>query len=495
MTLMDRWSASVLGAVVVFVAVSRAALWSPHPDHYDFANFALAVERFDPVEHRPHPPGYPLLILTAKALAMAGLPVMAALQVTGLAGSLAAVLGAFWLGRRLAGERGGIQAAFLLAVEPVFWYSGLNSPVRSYLAAGVCWLLYCLVELAGGRRSMAWMAAALVALFSGFRPEVAPFFAVPFVVAARMGGFGWRDAAKAAGLCAALCLPWLAWIVSAYPSPYEFARIQYYYFLFHASTSSALLGAPPGAWQSMLQNTLLWNGVPAVAAVAALRGRPIDSRFYLIAAAFFLPALAVQLGVHLGYDAPDHALGTIAALVVFAGARLAAPAVAILAAASILLVSLAAPGSRPPEIDRLSLRAWVRHQQSVDGMLRGLRQAMRPQDALVVTDDSPLGARLLQFEFPRHLVFSLDSTLGSQSPPAGWRFAGPRQTPLDPAGIPLTSVRRLHFVAGPQRKLIQERLCGQLACEEHPEALQVDLRRATGPLDLPPYRLLPLPDK
>ncbi|HYM10579.1 MAG TPA: hypothetical protein VEU62_07600, partial [Bryobacterales bacterium] len=129
--------------LVAFLAASRTIFWTAHPPNFDFANFALGVYRFAPIDHQPQPPGYPLVILLGKAFAALGLSAVRALQLTALAGGMAAILGAYHLGRQLSGELGGLLASFLLAIDPVCWYSGVSSPVRIYLAAGVCWLLSC----------------------------------------------------------------------------------------------------------------------------------------------------------------------------------------------------------------------------------------------------------------------------------------------------------------------------------------------------------------
>ncbi len=64
---MDRRVRLALAAVaLVFAVLHLAALPSTLEDH-DSINFALGVESFAPVKHQPHPPGYPVYILLAKA--------------------------------------------------------------------------------------------------------------------------------------------------------------------------------------------------------------------------------------------------------------------------------------------------------------------------------------------------------------------------------------------------------------------------------------------
>ena len=58
-----RWLAPTVA--VVFLAAHLPFL-APTLEDLDSVNFALGVRRFDPTEHRPHPPGYPIYIALGK---------------------------------------------------------------------------------------------------------------------------------------------------------------------------------------------------------------------------------------------------------------------------------------------------------------------------------------------------------------------------------------------------------------------------------------------
>ena len=499
-------TAPLLFLLLTFVVLSRPIFWTAHPPNFDFANFALGVDRFDPREHQPHPPGYPLVILTARVFAAAGLSSVRALYATSLLGSIAAVLGAFFLGKRLAGEPGGLLAGLLLAAEPVFWRSGVSSPARVFLAAGVCWLLCGCLALAEGRRRWLWITPLLLAFAAGFRPELLLLFAAPCWLAARMGGAGGSRVAVAAALSLALSAPWVAWMAAAFGSAGELLYTYYHYFLHHASTTSALFGAHAAAWKGMLWNSLAWNSLPAVVALVSVllcrAGATIDRRFFALAAAYLLPALAIQLAVHEGADTPDHSLGTIAVLCVAGGsalgtcarASLRRAAVAAAALAAMLCFSFAAPGKLPPRLDLLSLRSFAKSQQQLAETLGGLRSLLRSGDALLVLNDSPLSWRILEYEFPQVVTLGLDATLQENSTefPGGWQFLGWRRKALSETGIALPAAQRLQIFsspAGPQRKLVLERLCSQLPCQASGARLEAAVGRWQGTLALPPYTL------
>ena len=495
---MSRSRGFALLCLVLFLVLSRPPFWTAHPPNFDFANFALGVARFALLDHQPQPPGYPLVILMAKALAACGLPIVRALYVTALLGGIAAIFGAYVLGKQLSGDLGGMLASVLLAIEPVFWYSGVSSPTRIYLATGVCWLLWCLTGLSRGRTGLLWTAAGLLALFAGFRPELAPFFFAPFLIAARLAGIPWRKIALAGFVCLAACLPWLIWITASYGSTYRFLYTYYHYFRHHASTTSALLGAPAEAWQGMLRQSLLWNALPgAVALVAVLISKKregLDRRFVVLAGAYFIPALFIQLALHAG--GPDHSLGTITVLCVAAGALLGTSRVfwpVALAAAAMPAISFLPLGTFVRDLDLLSLRSFARTQRSLAEMIQGLKDGLRPRDAIIVLNDSPLPGRILESELPALVIIALDSAIDpdAAAPPTGWRFFDRHQTALAGGHILLPSVDRLQILcspAGTQRKWIRERLCARSKCEEDGARLQIEIG-AQEALSLPPYTL------
>jgi hypothetical protein len=438
------------------------------------------------------------VILVGRTLMLAGLTPVRALQITGLAGSFAALVGAFVLARSLAGARAGVLAAVLLAVEPVFWLSGVSSPVRAYLAAGVCWALYGLLEVTRGRRRFLWITAAMLSLLSGFRPDLLPLFAIPALVAARAGGVPVRGAAAAGAHALAGCVPWIWWVGSASASPSLLARQFAAYTLHQISSTSAIFGAPPAAWQTMARQAVVWNGVAAAmaAVAAAFAGERLPRTFLVIAGACVVPALMVQLTVHLSFNGPDQALGTIAVLVV-AAAALARGRLALLplgvAGASVAFVTFAPPHARPPDLEILSLRAFARGHETSARLFEALRSALGPNDAIVVCSDSPVSARIVQAEFRRHVVLTFTAPIGDPRAPAtGTRFLHARHQRLTNDPIVLAGTGRLHVLvgaAGSQRSVVMTRLCGRGHCTERAGWIQAE-RPEGDQVALPPYRLV-----
>ena len=61
-----EWFIPVLGFFLSFAIFNSTA--SPWLDDLDSVNFALAVEKFDITQGRPHAPGYPVYVAIAKGL-------------------------------------------------------------------------------------------------------------------------------------------------------------------------------------------------------------------------------------------------------------------------------------------------------------------------------------------------------------------------------------------------------------------------------------------
>ena len=102
----------------------------------DSLNFALGLHDFDPIEHQPHPPGYPIFIALGR-MARTVVPSDArALALVGaILGSLA-VLPLMTLLERIESLRRGIEerrsaltvklATVLAVASPLYWFNGLR---------------------------------------------------------------------------------------------------------------------------------------------------------------------------------------------------------------------------------------------------------------------------------------------------------------------------------------------------------------------------------
>jgi len=121
-------SSDALTAVLLFAGLAALfALTRSHwLDDWDSVNFAFALDDFDVMRHRPHPPGYPLYIAAGKLAHLAIANHASALTfVSSLSG--AAVASMFYLlDRRQNDWQVALWATLIMALSPLYWLqSGL----------------------------------------------------------------------------------------------------------------------------------------------------------------------------------------------------------------------------------------------------------------------------------------------------------------------------------------------------------------------------------
>ena len=89
--------------------------------------FARAIERFDPLSHRPHPPGYPLLVGLGKAFNLVFHDPFVSLVALSFVSSLVGFVALVAAFRRIAGEgseRVAVAGALLFHLSPVMLVQG-----------------------------------------------------------------------------------------------------------------------------------------------------------------------------------------------------------------------------------------------------------------------------------------------------------------------------------------------------------------------------------
>src|ERR1700676_1714221 len=109
----------------------------------DNVNLALALEKFDPSNHRPQPPGYPFFVLFGKAVNIVFRDAERTFAFISIVVSGLCLPAAFALGKRMFSKWAGAAAALLLLVNPVLWHSSLDGPLRPHLALFSLLTAYC----------------------------------------------------------------------------------------------------------------------------------------------------------------------------------------------------------------------------------------------------------------------------------------------------------------------------------------------------------------
>jgi hypothetical protein len=193
--------------------VTRLATRSHYLFNWDAIQFALGVQRFDLVAHRPHPPGYLGYILLGRLFtALAGGRPEDGLVLLSAVAEAAAVLLAYAAARTTWGRFAGWSAAILLATAPLSWIYGgvaLTYALDPLFTIVVLWAG--LRALRGDHRGLV-VAAVAAALAGAVRPTDELFLAAPVALVA------WRTlrAGKrriVVGAAAAMLITSLAWAI------------------------------------------------------------------------------------------------------------------------------------------------------------------------------------------------------------------------------------------------------------------------------------------
>lgn len=119
-----EWATLTLAAVL-FLAV-RLPFLPPTLDDIDGLNFDLGTHDYNPVAHRPHPPGFPVFILLAKAAHPLFSSHAGALAFLSAIFSSLSVFPVYFLARALASRRVAVLAAVLTLFSPLVWFNSVR---------------------------------------------------------------------------------------------------------------------------------------------------------------------------------------------------------------------------------------------------------------------------------------------------------------------------------------------------------------------------------
>jgi len=314
-------------ALCGFIVASRWPLAPRHLYYFDSANFAYALERFDPALHQPQPPGYPLFVALTRLIHFWVVRPEEVFLIAGLLAACAATALMRVLAGDMFGRTAGILAATLLASNPTFWFGGITNEIRTFLAlstTGVALLAWRALSRPDEPR---WFYAACAALgvAAGFRPVESVLLSLILVWVWFQTGRSTRRLVLGLTALALMVAPWLIAVLFAVGGVHPFTSLLWQYALAQFSGTSAAFGATRGAAWHMFAEAVVWNFLGALAWIWALpflpRIRP-DRRKAAFLAVLFLPFFLFSAFIHIGD--PDQALGSIPVLSVVGGAVLAA---------------------------------------------------------------------------------------------------------------------------------------------------------------------------
>jgi hypothetical protein len=167
------------------VAVSRLAFRSHDLYDLDSVNFALAIGRFDPRVHQPHPPGYFLYICLGRLLNYLVHDANLALVILSILASAASVILIYKLAQEWFGPRAATFAGLLFLFSPLAWFHGTVALTYGVEAAASALLGFLCWRMNSGKSNFVLPTAIVLGVSAGVRPSSILFLGPLFLFSLR----------------------------------------------------------------------------------------------------------------------------------------------------------------------------------------------------------------------------------------------------------------------------------------------------------------------
>ena len=283
----------------------------------DNVNLAYSLDNFDPRLHQPQPPGYPFFVLFAKILNFVIRDPETTFLVISLLVSGLCLPVIYAIGSRLFEPWVGAAAVWLLAVNPVFWQSGLDGPLRPNLALFSLLTAYCAWRAWSGEQAFVFWGALALGVGSGFRPDLLAYLGPLWLVSAVAGTRSLRIFLSGGMLLGIVVLIWVGGLIYGVGGPRELYSLFRGYLAVQAP-ESVVLGASVRSWMHQVGRLFIWNGLAILEWIWAVplfllahdRAK-LMSRHTAFLLVWIVPGLVVQALIHVA--APGHTLFSIPA--------------------------------------------------------------------------------------------------------------------------------------------------------------------------------------
>lgn len=233
----------------VLVGLSRFAFRSHALYDLDSVNFALAISRFDPRSHQPHPPGYFLYILLGRLVNYVVNDANLALVVISILASCGSVLLIFRMTEDWFGRKSARFAAAIFLFSPLAWFHGtvaLTYSVEAFssiLLGMLCWRIY------SGRFELMPVVGLVLAVAAGIRPSTLMLLG-PLVLFS-----GWRA-------------PWKRWLAGF--AVFLITVAAWFFPMIRSSGgAAAYFGALVSLWRLVPGQATVFNSSPATSIARA----------------------------------------------------------------------------------------------------------------------------------------------------------------------------------------------------------------------------------
>jgi len=171
------------------VAVSRFAFRSHYLYDLDSVNFALAIGRFDPQVHQPHPPGYFLYICLGRLLNYLVHDANLALVLLSILAGIATVALIYLLALEWFGPRAATFAGLLFLFSPLAWFHGTVALTYGIEAAASALMGFLCWRIERGKAAYTVPTAVVLGITAGIRPSSILFLGPLFLFSLRRAPF------------------------------------------------------------------------------------------------------------------------------------------------------------------------------------------------------------------------------------------------------------------------------------------------------------------
>src|SRR6266851_3215534 len=264
------------------VAISRFAFRSHDLYDLDSVNFALAMERFDPRVHQPHPPGYFLYICLGRLLNSILHDANLALVILSIAASCGVIIVIYKTALDWFGPREARFASILFLFSPLGWFHGivaLTYSVEAFFSAllgYLCWRMNC------GNVALIAPAGVILGISAGIRPSSLLFLGPLYLFSLRNAELN----RKLVGV-AVLVLTLAAWLLPM---------------IWASGGFGAYFGALVSLWRLVPSKNTVFNSSPAT---SIARACTIAFIFLLFVNSGYLLLLAAPACIWLGFWASE----------------------------------------------------------------------------------------------------------------------------------------------------------------------------------------------
>lgn len=159
----------------VLIIITRVPFVSKYLYEWDSVNYALGFEKFNILNHQPHPPGYIFYVGLGKSLNLLfNDPNHAMIFISIFFSILTAIL-IYFLAKEMFSRQFAVIAALLLIFNPLFWYYGEIAtiyPSEAFFASLIAFLSYNVFK---GKEKYFYPSILILGLSGGFRQDLIIF--------------------------------------------------------------------------------------------------------------------------------------------------------------------------------------------------------------------------------------------------------------------------------------------------------------------------------